>query len=106
MSLLSSESYLLDVNLNVLLQVVAIQVEDQVMDKVKTVTDDDERQLVSEFSFLSMTHIDKKETTFNMMKLGRTKDTSFNFNAIKMSSDSSLLPTLKFKLQFSNSRHI
>lgn len=33
--------YLLNIDLNVLLQVVAVQVEDQVMDKVKTVTDDD-----------------------------------------------------------------
>lgn len=48
-----AESYLLNIDLNVLLQVVAIQVEDQVVDKVKTVTDDDERQLVGEFGFLS-----------------------------------------------------
>lgn len=51
----STESYLLNIDLNVLLQVVAIQVEDQVVDKVKTITDDDERELVSEFGFLSIT---------------------------------------------------
>lgn len=60
MSPLSSEPHLLDINLDVLLQVVAVQVEDQVMDEVKTVTDDDERQLVSEFGFLSITHNDKR----------------------------------------------
>lgn len=42
MSPLSSEPHLLDINLDVLLQVVAVEVEDQVMDEVKTVTDDDE----------------------------------------------------------------
>lgn len=46
---------LLNVDLNVLLQIVAVQVEDQVMDKVKSVTDDDQWQLVGEFSFLSFT---------------------------------------------------
>ena len=51
----STQSYLLNIDLNVLLQVVAIQVEDQVMDKVKTITDDDERELVSEFGFLFIT---------------------------------------------------
>lgn len=60
MSPLSSEPHLLDINLDVLLQVVAVQVEDQVMDEVKTVTDDDERQLVSEFGFLYITHNDKR----------------------------------------------
>lgn len=67
MSPLSSEPHLLDINLDVLLQVVAVQVEDQVMDEVKTVTDDDERQLVSEFGFLSITHNDKK-ATFSVKK--------------------------------------
>lgn len=47
--------YLLNIDLNVLLQIVAVQVEDQVMDKVKSVTDDDQWQLVGEFSFLSFT---------------------------------------------------
>lgn len=55
-------SHLLDINLNVLLQVVAVQVEDQVVDKVKTVADDDERQLVSKFGFLSITHIGEKNS--------------------------------------------
>lgn len=48
--------YLLNIDLNVLLQIVAVQVEDQVMDKVESVTDNDQRQLVGEFSFLSITH--------------------------------------------------
>lgn len=48
--------YLLDVDLDVLLQVVAVQVEDEVVDKVEAVADDDERQLVGEFGFLSTTH--------------------------------------------------
>lgn len=48
--------YLLYIDLNVLLQIVAVQVEDQVMDKVESVTDDDQWQLVGEFSFLSITH--------------------------------------------------
>lgn len=47
--------YLLNVDLNVLLQIIAVQVEDQVMDKVESVTDDDQWQLVGEFSFLSFT---------------------------------------------------
>lgn len=47
--------YLLNVDLDVLLQIVAVQVEDQVMDKVKSVTDDDQWQLVGEFGFLSFT---------------------------------------------------
>lgn len=50
------QPYLLDVDLDVLLQVVAVQVEDEVVDKVKPVADDDEWQLVGEFGFLSTTH--------------------------------------------------
>lgn len=49
------DSYLLNIDLNVFLQVVAVQVEDQVVDKVETVTDDDEWELVSEFGFLCIT---------------------------------------------------
>ena len=40
-------AYLLDIDLNVLLQVVAIQVEHEVMHKIKAVADNDQRQLVS-----------------------------------------------------------
>lgn len=47
--------HLLNINLNVLLQIIAVQVEDQVMDKVESVTDDDQWQLVGEFSFLRFT---------------------------------------------------
>lgn len=48
--------YLLNIDLNVLLQIVAVQVEDQIVDKVESVTDDDQWQLVGEFSFLIVTH--------------------------------------------------
>lgn len=44
--------YLLDVNLDVLLQVVAVQIKDQVVDKVEAVAHDDERQLIGQFRFL------------------------------------------------------
>lgn len=49
-------SHLLDINLDVFLQVVSVQVEDKIVDKIKPVTDDDERQLVSEFGFLCVTN--------------------------------------------------
>lgn len=45
--------YLLNVDLNVFLKAVAIQVQDQVVDKIKAVTHDDQRQLVSKLSLLS-----------------------------------------------------
>lgn len=45
-------AYLLHVDFNVFLQAVAVQVQDQIMDKVKAVTDDDQRQLVGQFRFL------------------------------------------------------
>ena len=57
-----SEPHLLNIDLNVLLQVVAIQVEDQVVDKVETVADDDERQLVGEFGFLFATKSGGRES--------------------------------------------
>lgn len=44
--------YLLHVDLNVFLQAVAVQVQDQVMDKIKAVTHDYQRQLVSQLGFL------------------------------------------------------
>ncbi len=44
--------YLLHVDLNVLLQAVAVQVQDQIMDKIKAVTYNDQRQLVSQLGFL------------------------------------------------------
>lgn len=50
--LLFSETNLLDVDLNVLLQVVAVQIEDKVVDKVEAVADDDQRKLISELGFL------------------------------------------------------
>lgn len=73
-SRVQSVSHLLDINLNVFLQVVAIQVKDQVVDKVKTVTDDDERQLVSKFGFLSITHIGKKKNNKYVEMLGSKTD--------------------------------
>ena len=42
----------MDVDLDVLLQAVAIEVEDQVVDKVETITDDDEGKLVCQLGFL------------------------------------------------------
>lgn len=52
---LSLSFYLLNVDLYVLLQIIAVQVEDQVMDKVESVTDNDQWQLVGQFSFLGFT---------------------------------------------------
>ena len=45
-------SYFLDVDLDVLLQVVAVQVEHQVMDEVEAVAHNDEWQLVCELGLL------------------------------------------------------
>lgn len=45
-------TYLLYINLNIFLEIISIQIQHQVVDKVKAVTHNDERQLVSEFSFL------------------------------------------------------
>lgn len=44
--------YLLHVDLNVFLQAVAVQVQNQIVDKIKAVAHDDQRQLVSQLSFL------------------------------------------------------
>ncbi len=41
---------LLHIDLDVLLQVVAVQIEDEVMHKVKAVANDDERQLIRQLS--------------------------------------------------------
>lgn len=57
----SVEPHLLNVDLNVLLQVVAVQVEHQVVDEVEAVADDDEWQLVGEFGFLFVTHIGREK---------------------------------------------
>ena len=43
---------LLDVDLDILLQVVPVQVEHQIMDKVVSVADDDERKLIRQFGLL------------------------------------------------------
>lgn len=47
-----ADAYLLHVDLDVFLQAVAVQVQDQIVDKVKAVTDDDQRQLVGQLGFL------------------------------------------------------
>ena len=47
-----SAAYLLYIDLNVLLQVVAIEVEHKVMHKAEAVADDDQRQLVGQLGFL------------------------------------------------------
>lgn len=44
--------YLLHVDLNVFLQAVAVQVQHQIVDKIKAVTHNDQRQLVSQLGFL------------------------------------------------------
>jgi hypothetical protein len=44
--------YLLHIDLNVFLQGVAVQVEDQVVDKVEAVTHNDQGELISQLSFL------------------------------------------------------
>ncbi len=40
------------IDLYVFLQVIAVQVEDQVMDKVVSIADNDQRELVSQFDLL------------------------------------------------------
>lgn len=45
-------AYLLHINLNVLLQIVAVQIKNQVVDEIKAVAHNDERQLISQFCFL------------------------------------------------------
>lgn len=42
----------MNIDLNVFLQVVTVQIENQVMDEVKSVTDDYQGKLVCELSFL------------------------------------------------------
>lgn len=44
--------YLLNVYLDVLLQVVPVEVKNEIMNEIKSITDDYERQLVSELSIL------------------------------------------------------
>ena len=46
------QSYLLYINLNVLLKIVTIQIQNQIMHKVKSITHNDQRQLISQLSFL------------------------------------------------------
>ena len=50
--LLSQLTYLLHVDLNVLLQVIAIQVEHKVVDKVETVAYYNQGELISQFGLL------------------------------------------------------
>lgn len=53
-------SYLLYVNLDILLQIVSIEVQDQVMNIVKPITNNDEWQLICQLGFLN-TRKQKKE---------------------------------------------
>ena len=46
-------SYLLYVNLDILLQIVSIEVQDQVMNIVKPITNNDEWQLICQLGFLN-----------------------------------------------------
>lgn len=47
-------SHLLHIDFDVLLQVVSVQVQHEVMDEVEAIAHYDERQLISEFGFLSI----------------------------------------------------
>lgn len=47
-----SQQYLLNINLDVLLQVVVVQVQDKVVDKIKPITHDDKGKLVCELGLL------------------------------------------------------
>lgn len=47
-----SQQYLLNINLDVLLQVVVVQVQNKIVDKVKPITHDDEGKLVCELGLL------------------------------------------------------
>lgn len=49
---LISVKYLLYVNLDIFLEVVAVKVEHKIMNEVETVAHNDERKLISEFCFL------------------------------------------------------
>lgn len=40
------------IDLNVFLKIVPVKVENQIMDEIKAITDDDQRQLVSQLGFL------------------------------------------------------
>lgn len=44
--------HLLHIDLNVFLQAVAVQVQNQIVDKIEAVTHNDQRQLVSQLGFL------------------------------------------------------
>ena len=45
-------SHLLHVDLNVLLQVIAVEVENEVVDKVEAIADNDQRELICQFGLL------------------------------------------------------
>lgn len=71
------------------------------MDKVKTVTDDDQWQLVGEFGFLSIKHRGGKYATVsvrlhNLPHLHTSHKTSTNLNPTGLK--------MKFKASFSGSR--
>ena len=45
-------AYLLHIDLDVFLEVVAVKIQNQVMDKVEAITYDDQRELVCQFGLL------------------------------------------------------
>lgn len=47
----------MDVDLDVLLQIVAVKIENQIMHVVKPVANDDQRQLIGQFGFLKINKI-------------------------------------------------
>ena len=57
------------VNLDILLEIVSIEVQDQVMNIVKPITHNDERQLICQLGFLNKTKKgNRKKNWFNVVK--------------------------------------
>jgi len=56
---------LLDVDFNVLLQVVAVQIEDEVVNVIKTIADNDQRQLICQLCLLD-TQTQQGNATFTL----------------------------------------
>lgn len=65
---LPSMAHLLDIDLNVLLQIVAVQVEHQVMDKVEAVAHNNQGQLISQLGFLLKREQRKKDIQFHKIR--------------------------------------
>lgn len=57
--------YLLHIDLNVFLQAVAVQVQHQVMDEIKAIAHNNQRQLVSQLGFLQNGNDEKFMLAYN-----------------------------------------